>query len=919
MKKELLKESIVNGNLSKVNNDQKYNNTNSNEIEYKKVLNLTKNMLKTYNKDKSYVQKLILKQEYRNGNSKNNEHNRIKLINEFHKKQKNKDSSSVSVSMNKISKNDISENKSEFDSNETNNNGNNINNKSQLNKPKKISNSLNYNKIHPDESNKKANHIYYKFGKNESSLMEISLNSSNYNENYDYGLVDQNQKNRNVKDESMEKLKFLFNYYNQYSLKNNSNTIKLLQLIKLFKDANLIDNYLSKNDLEIVYSNMISTKRKKIQTSNNKNNSLNVNIDFKVFLEFIFLSSLRKFENYMKSDGNLGLNKLDNKFSSSKELLKSMVNNNLFNLHDSIISQNQISKNQNQSFKQSSNSNSNTNTNSNLNNLKKGNMNMDEHNKFDLVDYKNLSIYSKKVIKKDYNHNKYQLTTKMENVNLNTDNRTGELLSLSESIKRDVINLDLLNQNSYLLALKLKESKCDKILKQILPILFEIFIVYFNVNSDKNNIENIRRNMKQNFQRFLQDFEIYPNLINQKNLTYIFNKCFNSEINKELVDFLFKNMNEKLLKKIMSLSSNINKEHSLFFSFIECFLRCCEITFLPLVIENKSIKDLLNDNNKDNIVSYLSNMEIIDKICLTIEKMEVSEGIELYRKKCNLTSNIQNSSFFEYKYEFKSKNILEKIFDEIIKDKQIFIKTADNSILFNLNARNSIVSPGNNILPNNKCFIINNFDYIFKEYGNELKTIFEYYCSYGDNENYSLLKSTKFYKLLKDANVIRFSKLDITDEGFLLSPNEVDSIYKKVLSTIDSLILNDKISKKDNRRSMDYSINENESMVHSTEFNNNDYHVDKINKKMRFSLDKKKISNTNHLNYMNFDAFITSIEILGKRLYPNHGNKEAIDTFITTCILPLKHKFNRENLIDKTYQIFNEERENNSEYVSFFY
>lgn len=68
---------------------------------------------------------------------------------------------------------------------------------------------------------------------------------------------------------------------------------------------------------------------------------------------------------------------------------------------------------------------------------------------------------------------------------------------------------------------------------------------------------------------------------------------------------------------------------------------------------------------------------------------------------------------------------------------------------------------------------------VCETYLDELHKLFEAYCSFGEPGNYSVLKSSKFYKLMKDAQVLD------GEQGNLLEPHDIELIYCSILHGLD--------------------------------------------------------------------------------------------------------------------------------------
>ena len=654
------------------------------------------------------------------------------------------------------------------------------------------------------------------------------------------------------------RLKYLYDVYCQYGFKMNTNNLKFSQAFKMFSDSDIIDDFFLKEDLEIIYKSL------------NKKD-----LFFEDFLQLIFKTALKKQElinkriEIMQKEENEKILKIE-----YQDIIKSIVNNNLMNIHDKILS---LGDKETIAY---------------LNKDKPQTSISGIENSLNTSE-----VYTKKKIK---------------------DNPQ----NIPEYIYKNIITRELLNQPSKCLLDKIQEvPKCIGLIKSSIPLLFEIYKSYFSFIYDQNFEKNISQKSflcKQSYVKFMNDFEISSVLISQNHLYFIFNKCFNEPLTKSTLDFYFSLLDEEILKKIL-----FKFESSVFLNFIEGILRSVEIGFLKLMVANETFISNITENNKDLTCSKILEISFYDKLRLVLEKLEISNGIQNFRSRCYTTSNLKNSTFFPQDYEFCSGEIITSFINDLLENKS---EEKDINLL-KYNIRQSLITPGKN-RNSTLSFIINNYDYIVGKYGDDLKLLFSYYCSYGENTNQNKMKSSKFYKFLKDSYLlcvdnnpsqslnnsfdfeekqklkrkIKIAKIT-TNQGYYLKSNEVDTIFLKVIINDDQTqgqtsTINSSFNNK-NKRKSNSSVNLN-NLANETLENQN--------------TSKNRRSSVTTSSAMTYENFINALELIAKTLFFDKDGKIGIDIIFENNISPLMNAVTTK--LDSQYWRLNREKENDEEFLS---
>ncbi len=315
---------------------------------------------------------------------------------------------------------------------------------------------------------------------------------------------------------------------------------------------------------------------------------------------------------------------------------------------------------------------------------------------------------------------------------------------LSSTIVQQLDNLDNI----------LYSNICEEILTSIVPILFEIYKIYFpHEISISDNIDYIKNNSIKQYYEFIKDFDITPGLLS-KSVSY---QIYKSEIANENSDISIsnnKNFYQNILKyldinsilKYEPNNPNILGQHFIFLKFIRSLIKMSQIAFAKL----------------ENSINLETSIKKEEMIIMFFQKIELSEGFTNMQKKTNKTHNDKQTVIIQ-------QDLLDKINIEL--NGEINEETNNNKSTFQSNLKNF-----ENYEPEYS-------NYINEIYGNHLLNIFKGMCNFGDQFNYKNMKSKSFMKFLKDSGLIKLKE----NNNFGLEMNLIDTLFIK-LSLLNSNI-----------------------------------------------------------------------------------------------------------------------------------
>ena len=300
---------------------------------------------------------------------------------------------------------------------------------------------------------------------------------------------------------------------------------------------------------------------------------------------------------------------------------------------------------------------------------------------------------------------------------------------------------------------------CEEILTSIIPILFEIYKVYFpHEISISDNIEYIKNNSIKQYNEFIKDFDISPGLLSKSVSFQIYKSEVaneNSDIsisnNKNFYQNILKNLDIDSILKYEPNNPNILGQHFIFIKFIRALIKMSQIAFAKL----------------ENTINLENSIKKEEMIIMFFQKIELSEGFTNMQKKTNKTHNEKQTIIIQ-------QDLLDKINMEL--NGEINEETNNNKSTFQSNLKKF-----ENYEPEYS-------NYINEIYGNHLLNIFKGMCNFGDQFNYKNMKSKSFMKFLKDSGLIKLKE----NNNFGLEMSVIDTLFIKLSLLNPNLKINEK-------------------------------------------------------------------------------------------------------------------------------
>ena len=339
--------------------------------------------------------------------------------------------------------------------------------------------------------------------------------------------------------------------------------------------------------------------------------------------------------------------------------------------------------------------------------------------------------------------------------------------NLDLSINNSVLNNTTIIQQIDNIDSLLYSNLTEEILTSIIPILFDIYKVYFpHEISISDNINFIKEKSIKQYFEFLKNFEITPGLLS-KSITYQIYKSEISNDNSDLSisnhkDFyqnILKNLDLTSILKYEPNNHNILGQYFIFFKFIRALIKMSQATFFKL----------------ENAINLEHTIKKEEMIIMFFQKIELSEGFLNIQKKTNKTHNDKQSIIIQ-------QELLDRISDEL-NEENTNEENNNNQSVFQSN-----IKKFENYEPEYS-------NYINEIYGNHLLNIFKGMCNFGDQFNYKNMKSKSFMKFLKDSNLVKIKD----NNNFGLKLNEIDTLFIK-LSLINENLKNPTIKKSNEKR-----------------------------------------------------------------------------------------------------------------------
>lgn len=664
-------------------------------------------------------------------------------------------------------------------------------------------------------------------------------------------------------------LRRVFEYYCQLGEMMNVNSLKLQKFQRFAIDAELLDGVVTRTKLELIFS----AEGKKGSKSQ---------IDFKMFLNTLIKIAEHRF---VINRGDL-LNKYNDKFKVALDMLLRYhiwpLYERLFNAQvllegkNSIINEEDVGEKSNENgiletagiITNTNNSNNTINTN---NCTKWSNKNIPIPNSRN-----NAGVVAHTAIGETLNTDMRMLSTFTKN---GTYFRSfdGERRKSTFSVVSNLVNIDEL----------MSHSQLEDILKAVTPVLYEIYKAYFPFEiTNTSDKVFLKETSHKEYYHFLDDFDLCPLLITKSEAFHIFktetdiNTMYttNQNFNNETYSNILKSVENNFILK------STKNTFGMFFSFIKFIRSICKIADLAQ-------DRLSNANNCDG-----SKLTQVEKICLILERMEMSNGFLRLEHKTNKT----HSSKMDHIIPVEMVNVIKAGIGNKIAEEEI--NTLDVETLQQKKRQTKLRSSIKGSLRD----IFEYTNYLLEKYGSQLNSIFKYFCSYADPLNTTSMKANKFSKFLKEAGlVLQLTVDESNNQRYGIKMNDVDIIFLKLagVSGVSGLGLNGA------RNFCTQTLNNVGSNISngnilSTIGNINPSSPPKNN---------KRSSITSHAK-IDFAGFVNSIEIVSLHIFPGKNEVEAIDFIVEKHILPLLEKFVIP-LQGEVQQLVNKEKEENPEFV----
>lgn len=664
--------------------------------------------------------------------------------------------------------------------------------------------------------------------------------------------IQQTQSSQSMQQEMVRShLKRLFEYYCQFGERMNVNFLKSHKYQKFAIDADILDSKLNKTRLELIFS------------AENKN-KMKSQMDFDTFLNSLVKIAEYKF-NYMRNDI---MNKYSKKSNSTLQLL---LKSNVWPLYERIFG---VSVD--------------------------GQINMD---------------------KSQINNDKSDIDNQIENVSIN------EKTQRKSSVGQDVSSLNvsinakgsMMGGNSAPPLLNVEElllnSQLGDILSMIAPIMYEIYKVYFPWEISLSENENFLKDksMKAYFV-ILKEYDLCPSLISKSTAFQIFQSetiasnqsdIFDSPELNEVYSNIFRNIEISTLGR--SNNKSILGKYFTFLKFLKSICKIGDSGFEKMEFSNNGAVEIPN-----NSISSIPKKKLtsIEKICLGLERMELSDGFLSLQHKTSKTHSRKTTCIIPREILEKVKVAINSKFseDENLRFQQSEdINDAKSAEMIEQNYRASKIRKS--VLGNFKD-LFEHTDYILQKYGNQLNSIYKFFCSFGDPLNTTYMKTNKFSKFLKEAGLIKTLSFNLPNQNMTsntpinssnttsngnigIKMNDIDVIFFKLAGVSSS--------------NMERSRGVSGSRLDQSQMSSLSR-----DRAMSPNISKRgTIVNSNAK--IDFNGFINSIEIISLQIFPNRNELEAIDYIVINHILPLLEKFTHKN--NDTLISVNKEKNENRDFV----
>ena len=743
---------------------------------------------------------------------------------------------------------------------EFNNNNNNNNNNNSVYVKRTINNlkSSNISKTN-NNFNKKSifNEIKFNYDKFITIRKDIGLFS---NDNYSSNNYYNTEKELTLKD----KLRDIFVFYCQFGNKLNFKYLNSANFYKFCKDANIESNFMNKTKLELIFVTNYANKLKDAKNINELNNDINK----------IYTSNINNFKRYSYTKKESKSFIIFDEFLSiitkiaEYEVVNSNNNKNNNNIHDNIV----ISKDK-------------------------------------------LITCIKEYIELKINYLYLKLVS----------NKT---LNLKYLLGEDKCDCIIINDN-------LIDNICLLIISECFNVFYDIYINYFKTELSLSfDGTYIKETSTKVLYDFLNEFDICPELISKKSVVNILELIINSFDSLKLLNIINNKLMNMLIYKIdnnciiydkLYTSIESNKDNNIvidsyvfgkyitIYHFILLLINFANISYNDNC-NSSSINNNYNNNNNTNLTNNLEKSNINnnnytislgEKLCIFIEKIELSSGYKNINIVCNkmlpkkiisyeVIKRIENNNSNNIKLlRLSSLCNTENLNNNYTNKNQLIIKGRSNE-------ENSILNNSQKLNLNNFFQYIevknkeefNNLYGILKAYKNELNTIFTYYCEYGDVTNAGEMNNFKFNKFLKESNLISNS---LNQNKNVFKQQEVDIIFIKLVNL-----------------KLDYNNFQDIINTSSYNYKNKDEYIFSSRKEISCNIKNNNEYNSNNNNNSNNDSF-KYMPYINKNLknifnqnYKNSFHQSSsvltsINSYNTRAV-PFEYNYNTNTLRNNKYQ-----------------
>lgn len=656
-----------------------------------------------------------------------------------------------------------------------------------------------------------------------NQMNQINLNNNN-NNNINTEQYENTKLNSSIMSLNVQLiLKQIYEFYCQYGERLNTQYLKSHKFFKFAQEANFYDANLTKIKVELIYKSEVGNEKL---------------MDFKSFLNSLIKIADAKYNQAAAQPSRKSANNLSRIGSASLKPNSSAVyaNNNQFNR--SSISNNSFSNSQILENKQKKSSA--------LGRLIN-----------EILVPLHSSIFNNGSLSASGN-------SPFE-INPNNDSGLAGQGGLPRSAS--VVNITRLDHRS------ISESKfIESLLVHIIPNLYDIYKIYFphevSISEDEKFIKD---SSYKKYLLFLKEFDLCPGLITRTVSFQIFqNEVINPDADAEISENqeyyinLMKKIDINELTKYDPKNANIFGQFLNFFKFIRILVKIAQVAYdganlggyalgskpasSSNLLENvnyfnnnnnknslannrnsstKNLNNISNSNiNNNNINNNFANLTLEDRLILTLERIELSEGFLNLEKKTMKTHSKRNATLIP---QSKLNNLKLIYSDKLLnydRSSMLAGKDEDRKQAYQNNIR----------LATNYKEVCEFTQYIMENWGEELQAIFKGYCAYGDYLNTKYMTSKKFFKFLNDCKLLEIgsvtgANLNLSVNDSCRSLNISRSVGHRVNPLITPKASNINVNN-NNKNNQGVEQNLNLNKINLNNFNNNKHSANNLGRNM---------------------------------------------------------------------------------------